>query len=50
MASLLDGCQECFLHGDLQETMYMTPPPGYACLKGSIWKLQKSLFGLKQAP
>ena len=40
-----------FLHGDLQEEIYMEQPPryvhNYSCL---ICCLQKSLYGLKQAP
>jgi len=55
-----------FLHGDLEERVYMSLPPGYTHLGASIqpgksqlmdrkrssvvYKLRKSLFGLKQAP
>ena len=31
-----------FLNGDLMEEVYMRPPPGF--------KVQKSLYGLKQSP
>lgn len=41
-----------FLHGDLEEVIYMEQPPGYEVHKGKdmVCLLKKSLYGLKQSP
>ncbi|WCJ43066.1 Retrovirus-related Pol polyprotein from transposon RE1 [Euphorbia peplus] len=39
-----------YLHGTIEEDIYLTPPPGYTKAKpGQVCKLIKSLYGLKQA-
>ena len=39
-----------FIHGDLQEEIYMKNPEGYTSDPSLVFKMQKSLYGLKQAP
>jgi hypothetical protein len=42
---------QAFLHGDLEEELFMDPPPGLtAGAQNSIWKLKRPLYGLKQSP
>jgi hypothetical protein len=55
LAAKLDLHLECFdatrafLWSDLNETIYMKYPQGYSGTPGMVWRLLKSLYGLKQA-
>ena len=41
--------EQAFLHGTLPEPVFVWPPEG-ASTSGKVWKLVKSVYGLRQAP
>jgi hypothetical protein len=38
-----------FLYSDLNENIYVRPPDGYSNESREVWRLKKSVYGLKQA-
>uniref|UniRef100_A0A1J3DVK1 Retrovirus-related Pol polyprotein from transposon TNT 1-94 n=2 Tax=Noccaea caerulescens TaxID=107243 RepID=A0A1J3DVK1_NOCCA len=42
--------KNAFLQGDLDEEVYMTPPPGIIITPGKVLRLRKAIYGLKQSP
>ena len=41
--------KSAYLHGDLNEEIYMDPPPGYDVVEGNALHLVKAIYSLKQA-
>jgi hypothetical protein len=37
------------MEAKLNETIYMKPPDGVKCEDGMVWRLEQSIYGLKQA-
>ena len=39
-----------YLNSDLEEELYMLPPPGFEdSMPGQVWRLHKSIYGLRQS-
>ena len=52
MASYQLDVKSTFLHGDLNEEVYVAQPLGYEIkrVENKVYRLRKALYGLKQAP
>ena len=44
--------KSAFLNGDLKEEVYVCQPPSYVIAReeGKVYRLDKALYGLRQAP
>lgn len=39
-----------FLNAEIEEELYVRPPPPYSLPKGQAWKMLRALYGFKQSP
>ena len=42
--------ETAFLNGEIKGDVYIHSPPGFFTVPGKVYKLFKSLYGLKQSP
>ena len=41
--------KSAFLNGELDEEIFLEPPPGFCSSRYKVWRLLRALYGLKQA-